>query len=133
MDITKLTPTNEIQEHWLQFIHKKEIITDNWRVWFYVGDDDRFIIEMIIVHHDLTNKKDLMNLWVKHGFIKEPQKTHIHIQTYYTDIDGNTTGIYNPTLTKDNKIDFSKLLPYTPENAAELISEAIRMCEMDIR
>ena len=132
IDIANLNPTDGIQASWLKLIHRTEVTAENRRVFFYVGSDERFVIEMVICYHDLNNKHDLMNIWKSLGYIDKAYDTHINITTYYCDVNGNWWGYYNPTYTPDHKIDFNKVLPYSPENAAMLIAEAIRMEEMDI-
>ena len=133
MDISKLNPTSEYEAKWLKLIHRTEIRAENRRCFFYVGTDENFVIEMTICNHELENKNDMMNVWKKLGYIDQIHDTHIVITTYYRDCKGNWWGYYNPTHTADHKIDFSMILPYSPENAARLIAEAIRMEEMDIR
>lgn len=134
IDITELNPNDGIEAYWLKFIHRAEVMAENHRVFFYVGDDEKFIIEMTVTYHDLAHSYDLMNIWYKHGDIKEKYDTHIGINTYYYDKDNECHGWYNPTLTPDCKsVNFDMLLPYSPENAARLVAAAIRMEEMDIR
>lgn len=133
MDISKLNPTSEYEAKWLKLIHRTEITAENRRCFFYVGSDEKFVIEMVICYHDLNDRHNLMNIWKKLGYIDQIHNTHIVITTYYCDCNGNWWGYYNPTHTADHKIDFNMILPYSPENAARLIAEAIRMEEMDIR
>lgn len=130
-----LVPTTDVQRHWLKFVTDIEKMSDR-RYYIHVGKN--FIVEITICEHDLTSKHDLMNVWHKAGYITEKLPTHISIDTYFTDDNGNCWGYYNPTikLSDDGKrsvVDFEFLREYTPENAAELIAEAIRMYEMDIR
>ena len=133
INITKLNPTTDNEAYWLQFVHRTKVMVENRRAYFYVGSDEKFVIEMTICYHDLENAHDMMNVWKKLGYIDQTYDTSIIIDTYYCDCNGNWWGYYNPTHTLDHKIDFDMLLPYSPENAARLIAEAIRMEEMDIR
>lgn len=126
----EIRPDTELARHYCQYITRiDEMPGDRWFV--YSGED--FVIELSIIKHDLTNKNDLMNLWKKHGYIKETIPTHIAITTYHTEPDGGCYGRYNITHTAHRKLDFDWILPYTPGNAAQLIAECIRMREMGIR
>lgn len=126
----EIRPDTELARHYCQYITGIEQMAD-YRWFIYSGED--FTIELSIITHDLTDKNDLMNLWKKHGYIKETSPTHIGISTYHTEQDGSCYGRYNITHTAHSKLDFDWILPYTPGNAAQLIAECIRMREMDIR
>lgn len=117
-------------EYYLQFIKKVEQVTPT-RYMFYINDN--FIVEALIVNHDLNSKNDLMRLWKKSGFIKKMFSTHICIDTYYTDKDGMCWGFYNITHTPEHKIDFNYILEATEENIKMLVAECIRMYEMNIK
>jgi len=131
-----INPTTDNQRHYLKFITNIETMAEGHRYWVHVADD--FLIEVSICYHDLSCSYDLMRRWKKAGYIKEMYNTHIGLNTYFTDCNGNCYGYYNPANKRsdDGKrmvVDFDFLREYTPENAAELIAEAIRMYEMDIR
>ena len=126
----EIRPDTELANHYCKYITGVEQMAD-WRYFIYVGD--HFTIELTVCKHDLRDKNDMMNLWKKHGFIKETSPTHIAISTYHTDPDGSCYGRYNITHKPGSKINFDWVLPYTPGNAAQIIAECIRMYEMDIR
>ena len=108
-----------------------EINNINCRTYYHVGNN--FLIEVSITAHDKKDKNDLANLWMKHGFVDRFLPTTVHINTYYTDSENRCTGCYNVQHTRDGKIDFAYMLEATPENIDRLVSECIRMREMDIR
>ena len=126
----------EYLNKYLQLITKTEergartINGINCRTLYYIGD--RFIIEVGITEHDRKCRYDLANLWVKSGYITKFLPTTAHITTYYTDIDGRCSGLYNIQHTRDGKIDFNYMLEATEENIKLLLAKCIRMCEMDI-
>ena len=126
----ELRPATEMAAHYLQFVTDVEQLAP-WRWFVHCGDN--FTIEIGVCTHDLNDRNDMMNLWKRHGFIKETSPTHIYVHTYHTEPDGSCYGRYNITHTPQGKIDFDWLLPYTPGNAAQIIAECIRMWEMDIR
>ena len=110
----------------------KEINGINCRTMYHIGDN--FIIEVGICEHDKTDKNDLANLWVKHGYIDRFLPTTAHIQTYYTDNNNNCYGYYNIQHKRhSNKVDFDYMLEATPENINRLLAECIRMYEKNIR
>lgn len=128
--------TTSTINHYLQFITKIEELAEGTRWFYHIGDN--FIIEVTKITHDLKNKKDMMNLWKKHGYISEALSTHISIHTYYTDVNNNCYGYYNiqHKRSEDGKrvvIDFDYIKEFTPDNVNELLAECIRMSEMDIR
>lgn len=121
--------TTETIRHYLQFVTKiTQMAPQRW----FIDAGERFTIEIGICEHDLSKSYDLMNLWKKHGFVKEKLKNHVWIETYFTEPDGSCYGRYNIT-EKNGKVNFDYVLPFTMENAAQLIAECIRMREMDIR
>lgn len=107
-----------------------EINGINCRTMYTVGDN--FVIEVTLTQHDRKNKNDLANLWVKHGYLDRFLPTTAHIDTYYTDSEGRCSGKYNIQHTRDGKIDFNYMLEATQENIDYLISQCIRLREMDI-
>lgn len=86
---------------------------------------DNFCMDMVICEHDLNDKNDLMNLWYKHGYVKERTLTHMGLDCYYTDFENGCYGRYNPTIVK-SKLNFEWVLPYTPENLGKLLAESIK-------
>ena len=104
------------------------------RTLYHVGS--RFTVEATTVEHDLSSARDLMNIWKKAGYISKALPSHIAIDTYYTDNDGNCWGYYNITVkpSDDGKrrvIDFDYLREATPENELELVAECIRLAVED--
>lgn len=91
---------------------------------------DNFCMDMVICEHDLNDKNDLMNLWYKHGYVKERTLTHMGLDCYYTDFENGCYGRYNPTIVK-SKLNFEWVLPYTPENLGKLLAEAIKRYDDD--
>lgn len=103
---------------------------------YHVGD--RFIVEVATCEHDLFNCHDLMNIWKKAGYISTALPSHLHVDTYFTDIEGHCWGYYNVTVKPSEDgtrhvINFDYLREATPENEQELVAECIRMREMDIK
>ena len=107
-----------------------EINGINCRTMYTVGDN--FVIEVTLTQHDRKNKNDLANLWVKHGYLDRFLPTTVHIDTYYTDSEGRCSMKYNIQHTRDGKIDLRYMLEATRENIDYLLSECIRLYEMDI-
>lgn len=102
--------------------------------YYYVGNN--FIISVSKQEHDFNSKYDLMNVWKEAGFIANRLKTHICINTYFTDEKGQCWGWYNPTVkvTPDGKrmvIDFDYLKEYNDENVKYLLSECIKAFNRD--
>lgn len=89
--------------------------------------NERIVIELTVTEHDKGNKNDLMNLWIKHGYIKEFIPETINIMVYVYDEAGNCWGKYNPQIIKgENKINFKWMLANTPENEKKIIREIKR-------
>jgi hypothetical protein len=125
----------QIINHYMQFVTDVETIVDDRRILYRVGD--RFAVEVTRCDHDLNNPHDMMRVWRKAGFIKTMLPTHIAVETYYYDINGNCWGLYNVThkLSDDGHrhvINFDYLREWTQDNINELVAECIRMREMDI-
>lgn len=100
------------------------------RTIYHVGE--RFTVEATSCKHHLSDKRDLMNLWKKAGYIPAVLPSHISITTCYTDEEGNCLDRYNVTHTdsEDGKrrvINFDFLREATPENERELVAHCIRM------
>lgn len=104
--------------------------------WYYI-DDGRFVIEVSSCEHNKKDKNDLMNLWIKHGFMQKFLPTTLHIDTYYYTDDGSCFGYYNITHTlkeedygegkkyKRKVLDFKYILEATEENINYLVNECI--------
>lgn len=122
------------ENSYLKFVTNIEKIAEN-RTRYHIGD--RFILDVTKVTHDLKDKHDFMNIWKRMGYIKKPLPSHIVIDTYYTDSNGNCWGYYNITTKRsdDGKrklINFDYLMEHTPENVEYLVNECIRLREMDV-
>lgn len=118
---------NPEEQKYLNMIQKVERMgTIRYR--FTIADN--FCMDMVICEHDLNDKNDLMNLWYKHGYVKERTLTHMGLECYYTDFENGCYGRYNPTETK-SKLNFEWVLPYTPENLGKLLAEAIKRYDDD--
>lgn len=90
----------------------------------HIGDN--FLIELTIVTHDRSDKNDLMNWWVRYGYVPFYMYEHISLRTYYTDSYGRCSGKCNPQITSDHTIDFVYVMENTPENEQYLVNECIR-------
>lgn len=118
---------NPEEQKYLDMIQKVERMgTIRYR--FTIADN--FCMDVVICEHDLNDKNDLMNLWYKHGYVKERTLTHMGLGCYYTDFENGCYGRYNPTETK-SKLNFEWVLPYTPENLGKLLAEAIKRYDDD--
>lgn len=120
----------------LDQITRKETLPGINRTRYYIGDN--FMIEVTKCEHDLEKFHDLMNVWKCAGYIQKPLKTHIYIDTYYTDENGSYHGWYNPTckLTPDGKrmvIDFDYIKEYNIENIQYLLAKCIEAYNNDIK
>lgn len=119
--------SNPEEQKYLDMIQKVERMgTIRYR--FTIADN--FCMDVVICEHDLNDKNDLMNLWYKHGYVKERTLTHMGLECYYTDFENGCYGRYNPTETK-SKLNFEWVLPYTPENLGKLLAEAIKRYDDD--
>lgn len=128
--------TRSTINHYLQLITNTEVHNNGNRITYHVGDS--FIVDVSKCEHDINNKHDNMRLWRKAGFIATMLPTHISVDTYYYDINGNCRRLYNVThkLSADRRrlvIDFDYLREWTQDNINELVAECIRMRELDIR
>lgn len=106
------------------------------RTRFFVGDN--FIIEICKYEHNLEKSDDLMNIWKCAGYIQKTLKTHIDVNTYFTDEKGQCWGWYNPTgkLTQNCKrmvIDFDYIKEYNAENIQYLLAKCIEAYNNDIK
>ena len=120
----------------LDQITRKETLSGTNRTRFYIGDN--FMIEVSKCEHDLRKSHDLMNVWKCAGYIQKPLKTHIYVNTYFTDEKGCCHGWYNPTckLTPDGKrmvIDFDYIKEYNAENIQYLLAKCIEAYNNDLK
>ena len=114
------------------------------RHWFYSpkpnANGETMTIEINAVSHDLKNKRSLMNLWVKEGWLKAPIETFWSVTTYVEDAKGNCRGAYNPqhydykkrdgkgrVVFSNMRIEFAWILPATEENLTKVVEECERM------
>lgn len=73
------------------------------------------------------HKGHLINLWYKKGWLKEPVKSYWSIDVYVTDQKGECHDRYNPTVTKDHKVNFDWVIEATEENKEKLLDEIVRL------
>ena len=77
--------------------------------------------------HDRHYKKDLMNQWVKAGYMPEFIAETLHVELFVTDENGNCYNRYNPQINYETwKIDFSWILEATAENINKILAEIER-------
>lgn len=78
--------------------------------------------------HDSKNKHDLMNLWLKNGYLDEFIHETLVIETYVTGQDGVCHGYYNPSINyQTHKLCFDWVLENTEENINRILNEIKRM------
>lgn len=78
--------------------------------------------------HDNKDNHDLMNLWIKNGYIKEFIPETLVIETYVTGQDGICHGYYNPSINyQTNKLCFDWVLEKKEENIKKILNEIKRM------
>lgn len=116
---------------------------------WYTTEDGRFTVQIDICDSgERSDKKTLMNLWVKHGWLPEWMPTYLCASTTYVNDDGQGIGIYDPTVKMEyydprssdyrdhpdgrRVIDFDWTLEATPENIERLLKEAERLYLNDI-
>lgn len=88
---------------------------------------NRFIVEIIVSKHDKKSKNSIMNLWLKHGYLKNFIEETLHVHTYYYDEKGNCWGKYNIQCKNNHKINFNYILENTLKNKEFLINECLRL------
>lgn len=77
--------------------------------------------------HERKNKRGLMNLWIKAGYLPEFIPETLCVETYVYDKTGNCRGAYNPQIIPGmNKIDFAWMLENTAENINRILAEIER-------
>ena len=103
--------------------------------WFYTftdtnGKGEKIIIELDKCEDWKENKKSLPKLWKKYGYIDRVLETYWSIQTYIKDTEGNSYGMYNPQVKRENGkpvINFDWMFEATEENKEKLIKEVYRL------
>ena len=103
------------------------------RLWVRQILPDGSLLAVNISRHDcdLSNKRDLMNIWKSSGYVKEALPNWWHIEAYHTlaktvdpiHCEGSCWGHFNPQLSKDGKIDFKWVLPCSWKNLAKILHE----------
>lgn len=116
---------------------KKEYIIEQMAesVWFYRFTDtnekgEKVIIELSKCEDWKENKNSLPKLWKQHGYIDRVLETYWSIQTYVKDTEGNSYGMYNPQVKRENGksvINFDWMFEATEENKEKLINEVYRL------
>lgn len=79
--------------------------------------------EIDIIANDCDNS--IVNTWYEHGWIEHPFMNYINMNTYITNKDGDCRGRYNPTITKDGKVNFDWVLNATQSNLDKLMKEFV--------
>ena len=94
--------------------------------WYeFKTDKEQIMIEICWVETDLHDKNSLPNLWHKHGWTKDVVNNYLVCDTYVYTKDG-CVGKYNPTHTKEHKLDFNWLLEANNTNENKIINEVIK-------
>lgn len=96
---------------------------------FYESDLGPLTVEVTECTHDRGRTGDLMELWVKHGWMPEFIERTLHVSTYFYEEEGGCLGLYNPQIKNGvarSVIDFRWILKATPENEAKLLAECER-------
>ena len=111
-----------------EFVEFKEWVT------FTNSAGEEVLIWLSRTRADKGYKNDLMNIYLKNGWISEFIEERITLEVFATDKNGHTWGWYNPQhkLSEDGKrlvINFDYILADTPENREFLIDEVIKMAE----
>lgn len=95
-----------------------------------------FEIRISKQEHDLEDKKSMMNLWVRNGYLPRPLPETLSVETLFTkDGDGSRYRICDPTVKNyptGPEIDFAWMLPPTPENEKLIVKTAMRMAKGQI-
>lgn len=77
------------------------------------------------VEHEKKCKSDLMNLWIKHGYMKEFLDSHIHVEVYYRTHNGDLCYRpydLNPTFNSMRDPVWENIIEYNEENAEKIIA-----------
>lgn len=104
----------------------------------YVGEVPGGRLEVVVStqSHDTHDRKSVMSLWHRHGYIAEKMPETLHCSTYYYDEEGRCWGRYNPqerTEGTHRVIDFAWVLAPSEENETRLVDEAFRLARLGIR
>lgn len=103
-------------------------------VWLYKftntnGKGEKLVLELSKCE-DWESKNSLPKLWENHGYINRVLETSWSIQTYVKDTEGNSYGMYNPQVKRENGknvINFDWMFEATEENKEKLINEVYRL------
>lgn len=121
--------------------YTKEIKADGeWRTYADTNaKGESLIVNIKKIECNLKDKRSLMNIWKKAGYISEVLPTYWSIDTYINDTNGNCRRAYDPTIIDykqfDSKgnvvqsrhiINFEWLLEATEENYEKLMAEVER-------
>ena len=79
--------------------------------------------EIDVIANDYVNS--IVNQWYEHGWIDHPYQSYINIDTYITKENGDCRGLYNPTITKDGKVNFDWVFNATQSNLDKLMKEFV--------
>lgn len=106
---------------------KKTSYTPFRRMYEFISKKgERVVVEISETHCNPKDKKCLPNLWVKHGYVKKAIYDYLSCQVYvYSEI--GCIGDYNPTVTKEHKINFKWLLPVSKANEEKIVNEVYRL------
>lgn len=95
---------------------------------FTNNKNERIVVYFSTTQHNRKNRHDLMNLWIKHGYMEKFIPETINMMVYVYDEYDNCTGKYNPTIyPHECKINFDWMLEATSENFNRLLEECKRM------
>lgn len=113
-----------------EFVNGKETIK------FTNKHGEAIQIDLYRTTADEKSETDLMNLWIKHKYIKKFIKNRITVQTYAATANDDCFGWYNPTnkISDDKKrlvLNFDWVLEDTEENRQKIIDEVIRLANAD--
>lgn len=82
--------------------------------------------EDIVIELQHCESKSMMDLWLKHGYIKNELKNWISVTVYATDEKGVCRGRYNPQiLPSTNKINFDWVIEDTPGNRCKILDKIV--------
>ena len=102
-------------------MNRKEIIFTN-------NKDEKILIFLTIQTHDLKDKKSLMNIWVKNGWLEKPIEKTLRLELFVYDKKDNCFNKYNPQIIPNtNTINFDWMLEATEKNINKLLNEAYRI------
>lgn len=95
-------------------------------------------VEVYATKTEHEKNSGLMELWLKHGYLKNYIPTTWSIQTYCNTKDNGCRAYYNPTIkvSKDNKrmiINFDMMLEATENNLQRIFDNIQKMIDADIK